>query len=602
MKNCQCWNILQILSLLLFLGSCATGVAPPAHVPVREDSAEKKITTLIDNRESEHVLMLIDRYRIRNGWESSWLDTAEATAISHVEEDLVTALAEEDLAAAVGLLATLQTIASVDADSDQLQKDILSLEFSHRKAAEQYPLAIAAFLQLLEYTLPEKPLIQAGISLIVEQHDSYAFETAVERIDEHGGSTEWIVEEYVLDRFSPSRQVPGVATVWVNKGLRIDEGVGRPDRVIGSGFFIDKRGYLVTNYHVIQSEVDPAYRGYSRVYIRPHDAPESRIPARVIGFDPILDLAILKVPYAPDYVFPVSGIRDRDPGSRVFAIGSPGGLSNTITSGIISATGRRFLQLGEAVQVDAPLNPGNSGGPILDEDGDLVGVVYAGVPQFDGITFAVPSYWLRGVLSRLYEEGRVDHAYLGVSVHELHNGLEVTHVIVGSPAEQAGVTVGDVLTHINGVAVTSLEHANRLLLSQLPGSLVQLGLRAQFDGGVREVQQRIQLNERPQRPLEDSLRGTSHFPLELFPSLYGVFLNEIRTGWTRSEYSVQRILSGTIADEAGLSVQDPVTLHKWEYDADDGIVAVYIRVKKRMSGYMDSTMVLPVFIETTNVL
>ena len=180
-------------------------------------------------------------------------------------------------------------------------------------------------------------------------------------------------------KISPSTMLKGTVSILVNKGIRIEKGVGYPDRDIGSGFFIDKRGYVLTNYHVVQSEVNPEYEGFSRLYIRLPESENERIPAQVVGWDSVLDLALLKTQVEPDYVFPILSKSYCQPGDRIFAIGSPGGLSSTVTSGIVSASGRRFLQIGSSLQVDVPINPGNSGGPLLNEDGSLIGVVFAGI-------------------------------------------------------------------------------------------------------------------------------------------------------------------------------------------------------------------------------
>ncbi len=117
-------------------------------------------------------------------------------------------------------------------------------------------------------------------------------------------------------RASFATMLKGTATIWVNRGVKIEKGVGYPDRVIGSGFFIDPRGYLLTNHHVIASEVDPAYEGFSRLFLRLSDDPTARIPAKVVGWDPVLDLALVKVEIVPGYVFSGSSSVAVEPGDR----------------------------------------------------------------------------------------------------------------------------------------------------------------------------------------------------------------------------------------------------------------------------------------------
>ena len=115
----------------------------------------------------------------------------------------------------------------------------------------------------------------------------------------------------------------GTVTIWVNRGMRIEGGVGVPDGVIGSGFFIDKAGYLLTNYHVIESEVDPEFEGFSRLYIRLWDEPDKKIPAKVVGWDKAFDIALLKVELEPEVIFSFSEGKKYYPGTPIIAIGSP---------------------------------------------------------------------------------------------------------------------------------------------------------------------------------------------------------------------------------------------------------------------------------------
>jgi S1-C subfamily serine protease len=203
--------------------------------------------------------------------------------------------------------------------------------------------------------------------------------------------------------------------------------------VIGSGFFVDRSGYLLTNYHVIASEVDPKYEGFSRLSVRLPGSPELRVPAKVVGWDPVFDLALLKVETVPEFWLSFSGRAAFAPGDRIYAIGSPVGLDSTVTSGIVSAAGRRFLELGDAVQVDVAVNPGNSGGPLLDERGELAGIVFAGMPQFQGLNFAVPSRWIVALLPGLYDGGETVHPWTGLAFHENPAPPELLYAFPGAP-------------------------------------------------------------------------------------------------------------------------------------------------------------------------
>ena len=206
------------------------------------------------------------------------------------------------------------------------------------------------------------------------------------------------------------KMMKGTVTVWVDRGMTIEKGLGRADRMIGSGFFIDANGYLITNYHVIQSEVDPEYEGFSRVYIKRAENPTVRIPAKVVGWDTTFDLALLKTEINPEVYFQLGSSEDLNIGSRIYAIGSPAGLEQTLTSGIVSAQNRRLLSLGSVLQIDAPVNHGSSGGPIIDEAGRVQAIVFAGLERNEGLNFAIPVELLRLILPQLYAGGETVHA------------------------------------------------------------------------------------------------------------------------------------------------------------------------------------------------
>ena len=176
----------------------------------------------------------------------------------------------------------------------------------------------------------------------------------------------------------PAQVLKACVTVWVDRGIRMERGVGSPDIVIGSAFFIEKNGYLLTNYHVIASEVDPEFEGYSKLYIRPGNNYQEKIPAKVVAWDQSFDLALLKVEIDAPAVVSLTSIDSIKSGTRVMAFGSPGGLENTVTAGITSNLNRRLLPMGGVMQIDASVNPGNSGGPLFTVDGDFIGIVFAG--------------------------------------------------------------------------------------------------------------------------------------------------------------------------------------------------------------------------------
>lgn len=414
--------------------------------------------------------------------------------------------------------------------------------------------------------------------------------------DAVGGVIPPELREYCLDRDSPSEMIKGVATVWVDRGIRIERGRGAPDRVIGSAFFVDKGGLLVTNYHVIASEVDPEYEGYSRLYIRLGDTTSPRLAAKVIGWDRAMDLAVLKADVVPGYVFSVLDWVAPTVGSKVYAIGSPGGLEKTVTAGIVSAAGRRFLQIGDVVQIDAAVNHGNSGGPVVDEEGRLSGVVFAGIEQFEGLNFAVPSERLAAALPAMLRGGKAERPWLGLALSEERDGIEIVYVAPRTPASDQLVpeavdliSLGDLTVSVRqGAGITALQDA---LFARRPGELVAL----RTSDGQRRI---LATASRPPLPLAAAAKLDTRE--RVAAPLFGLILAP--GGPSASSFSVKKVLRGSIADEAGLSENDPVSIRKLRIDEKSGFAAMEVSVKKRRMGYLETTMSLPALLDSPDTL
>ncbi len=399
-------------------------------------------------------------------------------------------------------------------------------------------------------------------------------------------------EDEAPSSYTVSKMIKGTVTVWVDRGLRIENGVGYADRVIGSAFFIDSRGYLITNYHVISSEVDPKYEGYSRLYIKLPSDPDSRLPAKVIGWDPVLDLALLKTEITPPAVFQLGTSEDLAVGNRIYAIGSPAGLEQTLTSGIVSAQKRRLLSLGDVLQIDAPINHGNSGGPIVDEAGRVQAVVFAGIEPYEGLNFAIPVELLRIILPSLYAGGKVSHPWLGAYGKSTplpgsaeNAGVTLVYAVPGSPCQIAGIPAGTVLTAFNGKPVRSLEDLQALILRERSRTIVRItGYTGENAELVRQYQDwYVMLTDRPQVPgeiiFENDLQSRAFLPV------FGMKLEKV--GSTK-KYRVSAIVRGSIADESGFSVQDLIEIRQVNVDNDTGAVSAQLYTKKRKSGYLDS--------------
>lgn len=392
---------------------------------------------------------------------------------------------------------------------------------------------------------------------------------------------------------TPAELVSGVATVWVDRGIKIENGFGYPDRVIGSAFFVDRSGYLVTNYHVISSEVDPTWDGWSRLYIRLGDENSPRIPAKVVGWDSLLDLALLKTEVEPDFVFSVLDASPLEIGEKVYAIGSPAGLEKTISSGIVSALGRRFLQLGSVVQIDAAVNAGNSGGPVVDERGRLAGVAFAGIEQFEGVNFAIPASYLDSILPALFRGGELKRPWLGVALSEDRHGVTLTYAAPGSPASDQLVPEGDRIASLDGVPAASVSVLQDVLTDRRPGELFSL----EMADGRRYL---LRGATRPEHPLtEAAKRDTKE---RLLGPLFGLYLTATGQGLFNPEYLVRRVSMGGVADESGLAENDPLSIRSFAIEEKDGYALLDIFVKKRRDGYMESLLRLAAPLDSSNLL
>jgi len=239
-----------------------------------------------------------------------------------------------------------------------------------------------------------------------------------------------------------------------------EEAPRRPVRAVGSGFILSADGYIVTNNHVVEDATG--------IQVKLADGRE--LAAKVVGRDPKTDLALLKVEATGLPVVPVGDSNALQVGEPVMAIGNPFGLEQTVTTGIVSATGRVIGSgpYDNFIQTDASINPGNSGGPLINARGEVIGINTAIFSQRGGsvgIGFAVPSSLAKSVITQLVEHGKVERGWLGVSVQpltkELAKGFKrndaagalVASVVAGSPAERAGVKPGDIIVEFAGKKV-----------------------------------------------------------------------------------------------------------------------------------------------------
>jgi len=231
-------------------------------------------------------------------------------------------------------------------------------------------------------------------------------------------------------------------------------------RSLGSGFIIDREGFIVTNHHVVENA--------DQIKVRLAD--EREYDAKVIGRDPKTDLALIQIEGAKDiYPLKMGDSSKLEVGSWVLAVGSPFGLEQTVTAGIVSAKGR-FIGAGpydDFIQTDASINPGNSGGPLLNMNGEVVGINTAIIAQGQGIGFAIPVNLAQNIIAQLKEHGSVTRGWMGVGIQDLspelaqyyglkeQKGVLVTQVFPGDPADKAGIKSKDVIIAVDGKPVNS---------------------------------------------------------------------------------------------------------------------------------------------------
>ncbi len=332
----------------------------------------------------------------------------------------------------------------------------------------------------------------------------------------------------------------------------------------GSGFFIDDDGHIVTNNHVV-ADAD-------KVRVRLANGDE--VDAEIVGADPLTDLAVLKVEEQKDqaYVEFAEGVNLRV-GDYVVAVGNPYGLGGTVTSGIVSAIGgqNRENQYLDFIQIDAPINRGNSGGPTFDLKGRVVGVntaIFSPNGGSVGIGFAIPAKVASETVSQLIANGSVTRGWLGIQLQELttelaaalelksRNGVLVGEVLDGTPAAKAGLEDGDLITDVSGEKVDTPNELSRRVASFAPGDKVKV--KVVRDG--REKVINVTLGLRDDSTLADNDNAPQSDDSDTLSSDVGVRVSELNDT-LRQQFRVPDDVEGVIvtgvrpgspAEDAGL--------------------------------------------------
>jgi serine protease Do len=336
----------------------------------------------------------------------------------------------------------------------------------------------------------------------------------------------------------------------------------RREKSLGSGVIVSPEGYILTNNHVVDGATD----------VRVTLSDKREFQARLVGTDPKTDVAVLKVDARNLSPVTIGDSSQVEVGDTALAVGDPFGVGETVTKGIISATGRGNLGIEayeDFLQTDAPINPGNSGGPLVNDRGELIGINTAiithGSGGSQGIGFAVPANLARQVMDQILKNGKVTRAYLGIMPQDVTPGIakafgekEARGVLVGdvspnSPAQAAGLQRGDIILEVNGKPISDSNQLRMSISMMQPGSEVKL--RVVRHGNQNDMT--IKLNELPteQANAKTEDRGTDQAlegvevanlnpqtaqQLNLPPTTTGVVVTEVNPSSPMADSGLQK--------------------------------------------------------------
>jgi serine protease Do len=338
---------------------------------------------------------------------------------------------------------------------------------------------------------------------------------------------------------------------------------------IGSGVIISPDGYIVTNNHVVDGAVD----------MRVTMSDRRVLSAKLIGTDPLTDLAVIKVDGHNLPSVPWGDATKLRPGQTVLAFGNPFGLRFTVTRGIVSALNRPnpsasdARKPGQFIQTDAAINPGNSGGPLVDARGEVVGIntfLISNSGTFSGMGFAIPTQIVRPTVEALIRDGKVSHGYMGLGITDVtpenakffdskdNRGAIVTQVEANSPAAKAGLKVGDLITSINGHEVSDASQLQVMVGQTHPGTTIKLAVnREGKDMEVPVTLEKMGARDRGEDESASSETGKPRWGLGL-----GDITPDVRQQLEAPDdvkgAVVERVLPGSPADNAGLRPGDVI--------------------------------------------
>ncbi|ODS31727.1 MAG: serine proteinase DegP [Candidatus Scalindua rubra] len=321
----------------------------------------------------------------------------------------------------------------------------------------------------------------------------------------------------------------------------------RVKQPLGSGIIIDEDGYIITNEHVIRRAT----------VIKVTLSDESKFDATVVSSDPIEDLAILKIesPSPLPYV-KLGTSKDLMIGESVIALGNPFGLENSVTIGVLSAKNRTITYRGEEgnleykglIQTDALINPGNSGGPLVNINGELIGINTAIVNQAQGIGFAIPVDKVKETLTKLFSFREIKKIWLGIEVEELSdekNGILITMVEDGSPANNAGLKEGDIITEMDSLQINEVLDFKKNMTKRDVGQNVTFKINRKES--IKKI--KVKLQKAP-LPSVEQLAGNK-FGLEI-QELTPSIANRLGVGWLKGGVLISGVEVNGPAEKAGI--------------------------------------------------
>jgi serine protease Do len=338
---------------------------------------------------------------------------------------------------------------------------------------------------------------------------------------------------------------------------------------LGSGVIISPDGYIVTNNHVIDGAVD----------IRVTMTDRRILPAKLIGADPLTDLAVIKVDATNLPSVPLGDSTQLHPGQTVLAFGNPLGFRFTVTRGIVSALNRPNPYAadrrspGQFIQTDAAINPGNSGGPLVNAHGEVIGIntfLVSETGGFSGMGFAIPAQIVRPTIENLIKYGKVSHGFIGIGISDVTpeeakffnvtnaSGAVVTQVEPNSPGAKAGLKVGDVITELNGKSITDAGELQVEVGQKQPGTTINI--KALRNGESVSIPVTLEGMGKSDRDNEssDASHGKPRWGIglgDLTPDLR----QQLQAGEDVHGAVIEQVVPGSSADNAGLQQGEVIT-------------------------------------------